>query len=28
MRTTHVRSYVKGPEGLPLKLDAKVFRVA
>lgn len=28
MKTTRVRSYVKGPEGQPLKLDAKVFRVA
>jgi hypothetical protein len=28
IKTTHVRSYVKGPEGLPLKSAEKVFRVA
>jgi hypothetical protein len=28
VRTTHVRSYVKGPEGLPLRSAEKVFRVA
>jgi len=28
VRTTRVRSYVKGPGGLPLKLGGRVFRVA
>jgi hypothetical protein len=28
IKTTHVRSYVKGPDGLPLKSADKVFRVA
>lgn len=27
-RTTRVRAYVKGPDGMPLKPDGKVFRVA
>jgi hypothetical protein len=28
IKTTHVRAYVKGPEGLPLKSADRVFRVA